>query len=156
MAVPEVFRSNVEWLLMQVGNKSREIAENILQRYGVNVREMTVIRLIDGHKYSQQAIANYLALNKNTVVDIVDSLEAKRLAERHKNPDNRREQIIELTQKGHKLLVTWAKHDSPQRYWVSQILQKHECLVLENLLLRLLDTQVERKVGGIENRVKFL
>src|SRR4051812_22921508 len=102
MKVPAVFAENTEWMLMMAGNKAVQVFEPLLKKYGVSIREMTVMKLLDRQTINQQAIASMLNINRNAVVDVVDSLEDKGLAVRKKNPENRREQFIMLTYDGEK------------------------------------------------------
>jgi MarR family transcriptional regulator for hemolysin len=87
------------------GNEAAQIVEPLVKKYGVSIREMTVMKLVDGQTMNQQAIATLLSISRNAVVDVVDSLELKELARRQKNPENRREQFITLTPKGEKVLI---------------------------------------------------
>jgi DNA-binding MarR family transcriptional regulator len=147
MKVPAVFANNTEWLLMMVGTKAAQIVEPLVKKYGVSIREMTVMKLIDGQTMNQQAIATLLSISRNAVVDVVDSLELKELARRQKNPENRREQFITLTPKGEKCLYDWSQHRSPTRFWVGTVLCETECETLTLLLIRLFEAG-EQKLEG--------
>jgi DNA-binding MarR family transcriptional regulator len=53
---------------------------------------------------TQKQIAKHLGLNQNTMVQLLDKLEAAGYVRRTRNPDNRREQFVRLTAKGRPLV----------------------------------------------------
>lgn len=72
-----------------------------LEPSGVNVRELTVLMLLDGHEpQSQQQAAGRLGVDRTTMVGLVDALEGKGLVERRADAGDRRRNVVGLTEAG--------------------------------------------------------
>jgi DNA-binding MarR family transcriptional regulator len=83
---------------------------------------------------SQKRIANELFLDAGTIVEIIDLLEADQLAERRRDPADRRRQLIHLTDKG---LLAWAQARDATRAAGQELaarLTPHEARELTRLL----------------------
>jgi DNA-binding MarR family transcriptional regulator len=65
-----------------------------------------VLVIIDdnGELLSQQALAEDLQVDKSYVVTIVNYLEGNGYVKREKNPNDKREQLIKLTEKGRRVV----------------------------------------------------
>jgi len=64
---------------------------------------LTVLRVRGGS--TQQALATTLAMDGTNIVGLLNELEADRLIERRRSPEDRRRHIVELTEAGAKQLV---------------------------------------------------
>ena len=74
---------------------------------GVNVRELSVLLLLDGREpESQQQAALRLGVDRTTMVGLLDSLEAKGLVARQPDADDRRRNVVGLTDAGRRTLAT--------------------------------------------------
>ena len=68
---------------------------------GVNVRELSVLLLLDGREpESQQQAALRLGVDRTTIVGLLDSLEAKGLVERVRDETDRRRVLVRMTDEG--------------------------------------------------------
>ena len=98
-----------------VNNKTKPISRQLIsvtkkylsvfsqQTRGLDIdRFQYVLVIIDdnGELLSQQALAEDLQVDKSYVVTIVNYLEGNGYVKREKNPDDKREQLIKLTEKG--------------------------------------------------------
>ena len=76
-----------------------------LEPYGIEGREWVVLTTLDGAPpMSQQEAAAILRVDRTTMVALVDGLEAKGLVDRRAHPDDRRKNVVELTDAGRKTL----------------------------------------------------
>src|SRR5882757_9522270 len=93
-------------LLDFLGRKVRLRAEAVLAPLGLRPRHLvalTVLRARGGS--TQQALATTLAMDGTNIVGLLNELEADRLIERRRSPEDRRRHIVELTEAGAKQLV---------------------------------------------------
>ncbi|MEU9042914.1 MULTISPECIES: MarR family transcriptional regulator [unclassified Kitasatospora] len=73
---------------------------------GLDGRELAVLAVLGAEvPLSQQDAAGLLGVDRTTMVALVDALEAKRLAERTRSPEDRRKNVVRLTPQGRELLV---------------------------------------------------
>jgi DNA-binding MarR family transcriptional regulator len=74
--------------------------------------------LADGESLSQHQAAQRLAIDRTTMVTLLDGLEAKGLVERHPHPSDRRRNVVELTPDGRRVLdkATRATREAERRF----------------------------------------
>lgn len=104
----------------------------------VNVRELSVLLLLDGREpESQQQAAERLGVDRTTMVGLLDSLEDKGLVARQPDPADRRRNVVALTAAGRKALKqAKAASDAAERRLLAD-LSPAEAKQLRNLLSRL-------------------
>jgi DNA-binding MarR family transcriptional regulator len=72
-----------------------------LEPHGVSGRELAVLRVLASHEpASQQQAAQRLGVDRTTMVALLDGLEVKGLVGRHPHADDRRRNVVELTEAG--------------------------------------------------------
>jgi DNA-binding MarR family transcriptional regulator len=72
---------------------------------GINARELTVLLFLAGREpESQQQAARHLGVDRTTMVGLLDALEGKQLVARRPDREDRRRNVIELTDAGRKML----------------------------------------------------
>jgi MarR family transcriptional regulator, lower aerobic nicotinate degradation pathway regulator len=103
MAVPVVaqptHRSSA--LLDHVARRMRLRTEAVLAPLGLRPRHLvalTVLRVRGGS--TQQALATILAMDGTNIVGLLNELEADKLIERRRSPEDRRRHLVELTDAG--------------------------------------------------------
>jgi len=94
------------FLLAQLGtHRHRRFAER-LAPLGLQPRQYGMLsQLAVNEGQSQQALSRALGLHRSAVVALVDDLEDRGLAERRRDPDDRRAYRLHLTRKGRRLLA---------------------------------------------------
>ena len=94
------------FLLVQLGaHRHRRFAER-LAPFGLQPRHFGMLsHLAGGEGRSQQALSVALAIHRSAVVALVDDLEHRGLAERRRDPADRRAYTLYLTPAGRKLLA---------------------------------------------------
>jgi DNA-binding MarR family transcriptional regulator len=93
-------------LLDFLGRKVRLRAEAVLAPLGLRPRHLvalTVLRVRGGS--TQQALATTLAMDGTNIVGLLNELEADKLIERRRSPEDRRRHLVELTDAGFEQLA---------------------------------------------------
>jgi DNA-binding MarR family transcriptional regulator len=103
--VPAPLADRTGFLLSRAHFASRDRANELLRPLGIVVRHFGLVSLLDAHgPSSQQALAKRLSVSPTMVTQIVDDVEARGLAERRRNPDDRRSYLVSLTPEGRERL----------------------------------------------------
>ena len=93
-------------LLDHLARRIRLRAESVLAPLGLRPRHlvaMTVLR--DRGASTQQALAATLEIDSTNVVGLLNDLEARKLVERRRSPQDRRRHVVELTDDGAEILA---------------------------------------------------
>src|SRR5580698_5830424 len=78
-----------------------ELGAVALAPLGITGREAAVLRAIDaGRPVSQGEIARAMNVDRTTMVALIDDLQLKGLVQRRQDPDDRRKNVVELTDAG--------------------------------------------------------
>jgi MarR family transcriptional regulator, lower aerobic nicotinate degradation pathway regulator len=88
-------------LLDHLARRMRLRSEAVLAPLGLRPRHLvalTVLRHLGGS--TQQALASTLAMDGTNVVGLLNELEADKLIERRRSPEDRRRHVVELTEAG--------------------------------------------------------
>ncbi|TCO60997.1 MarR family winged helix-turn-helix transcriptional regulator [Actinocrispum wychmicini] len=102
---PEV-TSRLGYLLKHAQNQLYELTGAALRPYGISGRELSVLLVLtDGEPASQQQAADRLGIDRTTMVALLDTLEDKGLVSRHPHADDRRRNVVELTDVGQDTLA---------------------------------------------------
>ncbi|HSZ42283.1 MAG TPA: MarR family transcriptional regulator [Trebonia sp.] len=89
------------YLLKHAQLRFSEIAAAALAPLGISGREAAVLRAISAQPpESQGDVARRMDVDRTTMVTLVDDLEAKGLVRRRQDPDDRRRNVVELTDSG--------------------------------------------------------
>lgn len=103
--LPDALASRLGYLLKHAQQRLAQAAEPVMLPFGIDGRELAVLTVLAAEiPLSQQEAAERLSVDRTTMVALVDALEAKGLAGRHRSPEDRRKNIIELTPAGHDCL----------------------------------------------------
>lgn len=105
---------------------------------GVSARELAVLLLLDEQgPGSQQQAAGRLGVDRTTMVALLDGLEAKGLVARRADAGDRRRNVLELTEDGHKALVRALRASDEAERKLLAGLDDAEAAQLRTLLTRL-------------------
>jgi DNA-binding MarR family transcriptional regulator len=82
-----------------------ELHVEALAPFDIHARDLGVLLAIDRcESASQQQVAETLGVDRTTMVAIIDALETKGIIVRRPDPEDRRRNVVELTQPGQALL----------------------------------------------------
>ena len=115
---PELY-DRLGYLLKHAWLGVAELTAAALAPYGLDVRELAVlVVLATGEPASQQQAASRLAVDRTTMVALLDALEGKGLVARRPHAADRRKNAVELTPAGHDTLrrASRARDDAERRF----------------------------------------
>ncbi len=96
----------VVFLIMEGARRHVRGLERELRSLSLNYREWVVLMTLhDLGTVPQQVIRDLLGINKHAIVGLVDLLEAESLLVRKPDSADRRVQLLDLTTRGHDLVV---------------------------------------------------
>lgn len=99
---PPELAGRLGYLLKHAQLALAELTAAALEPFGLTGRELAVLTVLaSGAPPSQQQAAQRLAVDRTTMVALVDVLEDKGLVRRHAHAEDRRRNVVELTEKGH-------------------------------------------------------
>ena len=88
-------------LLDHLARTMRRRAEAVLGPLGLRPRHLVALTLLrDRGGSTQQALACTLAMDGTNIVGLLNELEARKLIERQRSPEDRRRHVVELTDAG--------------------------------------------------------
>jgi DNA-binding MarR family transcriptional regulator len=97
----DVLGTRLGYLFKHAQMKLAEEGVQALASHGINTRELAVLAVFaDEYPLSQLEAAGRLGIDRTTMVALVDELERKGLVERHRSPEDRRKNVVELTDAG--------------------------------------------------------
>jgi DNA-binding MarR family transcriptional regulator len=92
------------FLLKHAQLRLTELSGAALAPYGINGRHLAVLSVLAGGELlSQQEAARRLAIDRTTMVTLIDELERMRIVARHPDPGDRRKNVVDLTDEGRAL-----------------------------------------------------
>jgi len=97
----DVLAGRLGYLLKHAQQRLVRAAMPAMAPFGIDGRELAVLTVLSaGVPLSQQEAADQLRVDRTTMVSLVDALEAKSLVERRRSADDRRKNIVQLTETG--------------------------------------------------------
>jgi DNA-binding MarR family transcriptional regulator len=89
------------YLLKHARDRLGELTVEVLAPFGVTGRQVAVLIAIDDRvPLSQQEVARRLGVDRTTMVELIDELEARQLVQRRPDPADRRRNVVALTAAG--------------------------------------------------------
>jgi DNA-binding MarR family transcriptional regulator len=111
-----------------------------LAPFDIHARDLGVLLAIErSEPASQQQVADSLGVDRTTMVAIIDALEAKGIIVRRPDPEDRRRNVVELTQDGQTLLRQATAASDLAEAELLAPLSRQEGEQLRTLLARILD-----------------
>jgi DNA-binding MarR family transcriptional regulator len=93
--------SRLGYLLKHAQLRLAELTGAAMAPFGVTGRECAVLIAIDSQSpLSQHEVAGRLGVDRTTMVALIDELEGKGLLQRRRDPDDRRKNVVALTEPG--------------------------------------------------------
>ena len=96
-----VVTRRLAYLFKHAQLRMAELTKAALAPCGITGRELGVLNVLFGREPgSQQQAAQRLGIDRTTMVALLDTLEGKGLVSRHPHADDRRRNVVELTEAG--------------------------------------------------------
>ena len=133
--------SRLTYLLKRAFLELEDLHREQLDAFGINGRELAVLLLLDGREpESQQQAAGRLRVDRTTMVSLLDALEGKGLVVRQTDPQDRRRNVVAVTESGRTTLRQALKaSDEAERRLLSALSESD-------------GTQLRRLLAQIANR----
>jgi DNA-binding MarR family transcriptional regulator len=97
----EALGSRLGYLLKHAQQRLAQAAGPVMAPFGIDGRELTVLTVLAAdYPLSQHEAAERLGVDRTTMVGLVDELEAKGLVERRRSSEDRRKNLVQLTEAG--------------------------------------------------------
>ncbi|GAA1033517.1 MULTISPECIES: MarR family winged helix-turn-helix transcriptional regulator [Amycolatopsis] len=104
--VPEELSDRVDCLLSKVAEAVRKDTDATFASLDIRGAHHSVLRMLGVcGPLAQKDLAARLRVDSSTIVDLVDQLEGRGLAERRRDLKDRRVYLVELTESGQRLLA---------------------------------------------------
>lgn len=124
-------------LLRHIGRYAQAYGHGYLKASGLNETEHAICSFLYGHdNVSQDDVARALLIDKTTVAKALSSLERRALVGRSANPDNRRKNILALTDEGRRQISELLRLYDEWYERVTRCLSPEESAQYERLTLR--------------------
>jgi DNA-binding MarR family transcriptional regulator len=96
-----VVRRRLGYLFKHAAMRMEALNAEALAPFGIDARELGILLVIASHEPgSQQQAAQRLGIDRTSMVARLDALEAKGLVSRHPHTEDRRRNLVELTNAG--------------------------------------------------------
>jgi len=97
--------SRLGYLLKHAQQRLVQAAGPVMAQFGIDGRELAALTVLAAdYPLSQHEAAERLGVDRTTMVALVDELEGKGLVERHRSLEDRRKNIVQLTDAGQRCL----------------------------------------------------
>jgi DNA-binding MarR family transcriptional regulator len=137
--LPDSLRDSTGFLLGRAAAMARADFAGRLQALGLNAKHYTVLSFVAAREaLSQQAIGEALALDRTTMVQLIDALERAGAVQRTQDPSNRRAWLILMTPDGRRLLRRLERLAAASDRAIEACLGADDARALRRLLVRLL------------------
>lgn len=110
------------------------LEQYISEKFQMKSREVGIMMAVKNQKLSQIQIGQILKLDKNSVRFFIDGLEERKYVYREKNPENRRENLICLTEQGENLAEELMKTLAISENEVLNVLSLEEKELLKSIM----------------------
>lgn len=97
------FQSNIGFLARELHKVLSSSLDKRMQSLSINYKQAGILWICSKQEISQSGLCELVGADKNYVRMYIDDLENKGYVKRVKNPNNRRENFLKLTQKGKKV-----------------------------------------------------
>lgn len=97
----EAFADDVAFLFSKIGARSNKLYAELLAPLGLRPNQVAVLQYLDASEgASQREIVSGLWIDAGSLVAMLDVFEERGLAERRRNPSDRRASAVHLTAEG--------------------------------------------------------
>jgi DNA-binding MarR family transcriptional regulator len=103
--LPDALANRLGYLLKHAQQRLALAAAPVMAEFGIDGRELAVLAVLGGKsELSQHEAAHELGVDRTTMVALTDTLEHKGLVRRQRSPQDRRKNIVRLTDSGRRCL----------------------------------------------------
>lgn len=105
ITIHEIFENNLTFLFSKTASKLKDQFVEMMEEEGLVPPHKGILTLLEkSDLYNQLLLCKELNINKTTMVRLLDTLESKKLIKRVSSNSDRRENVVNITPEGRKLL----------------------------------------------------
>lgn len=94
-----------QWEIILKGNKKfRKLLQKEAEKFGLSYTEVQTLYFLKSGEKNVTALANFVDVNKSTMVEVLDKLEKKGYVIRERDSNDRRVVIVRITKEGLNIL----------------------------------------------------
>ncbi|MER5650158.1 MarR family transcriptional regulator [Streptosporangium sp. NPDC002524] len=98
---PSQIGTRLGYLFKHAALRLQELHDQVLAPFGIDARQLGVLLVLTGQEPpSQHQVAQRLGVDRTTMVALLDTLEDKGILSRHPHKQDRRRNVVELTEHG--------------------------------------------------------
>ena len=140
--MPNRAPTGAAFLLAQLGAHAAQRFGQRMSEIGLTAADAGLLRKIASDRtVTQQALAEFLGVVPSRMVALIDDLEAKKIVERRRSTEDRRNYTLLLTERGHEVLAAISRIAAEQEEALCAALSREEKLQLTQLCRRIADEQ---------------
>ncbi len=144
---PPALTQRTGFLLTELGKAAMVRADEALAPLGITAKQLHVLGLATAETRSQQQLVRLTGVDRTTMVGLVDELERLGLAERRRDPDDRRRYVVMPTAAGVATLARAEQAIEAAEAKFLAILDPAERALLHDLVARVLRAVTQRSTG---------
>lgn len=127
-------------------------SERRLKEHEIGFPEQIVLMYVSKYKnINQEAIARHYVVDKGAIAKTVGKLELKGYIERHPNPENKRENLLSMTEQGNKVIGTMSEIFGNWNERLYEGISKEEKELVERITKQMADNAI-RAIAEVEIR----
>jgi len=140
--IPKGLQHRTGFLLRRCAKEIYNLTEEVLDSEPIMTREFGLLCALESDgAMSQRRLCRILAIDKATMVQIIDHLESLALIQRQRNTNDRRLQAISITRKGRHLRERLDEGMNRAQKEFFNCLSREEALSLRRVLTKLIRAQ---------------
>lgn len=135
-----ILKNSIGYRINKVANNINSQLNKLLSKYDIAVEQRATLEIIKFEEnVNQTMIAQLLGKDKTTISRSLNALEKKGLILKHEIQNDKRVNVIKLTQKGEDILIKSQEDIRAFREHLTSALKPHEILFLFNSLNKIDD-----------------
>jgi DNA-binding MarR family transcriptional regulator len=103
---PPALAGRLGFLITRAHHRFHERADQVLEPVGIEIRHFAALKALAFGVPSQRELADRLGVSTPVVVEMVDALEARGLVERRRDPADRRNNALVVTDAGRAIVTS--------------------------------------------------
>ena len=132
-------KNNLNWQLLRIAITTKHSLMNIAESYGLSVMQLYTLCLLDADtSIPMNTLSHLINCDASNITGIVDRLYSQNYIKREENPNDRREKMITLTEKGEELAQKISQEVSLHESINMNILSPEEKTTLKMLLTKII------------------
>ncbi|AEE93923.1 transcriptional regulator, MarR family [Acidianus hospitalis W1] len=137
-----------DWEIILKGNrKLRELLQKEAEKRGLSYTEVSTLYFLKGGEKNVSSLAEFVGVNKSTMVEILDTLENEGLITRSRDEKDRRVVLVKITQKG---LEELENVRQGYKNLIKDILSRSEGNIIKFFQIVIEEVSVKEKASNVQ------